>query len=124
MVSAQLNIDLTAQRTDVFRNTKSGQIKDAKGILPEYWELRKSLGWRRQRYEYWYEARQKDNNIQDPRYIRCAHRSDPRCDDAAHHQPTTRPFVEPPMLDYDTFVEKKLPSDKRFRKLLPDDIKR
>lgn len=40
--------------TDVFRTSKSGQIVDAKGKLSEDWEVRRSLGRRRRRYQYYY----------------------------------------------------------------------
>lgn len=37
--------------TDVFRTTKSGPIVDAKEKLSEDWEVRRSLGRRRRRYQ-------------------------------------------------------------------------
>lgn len=40
--------------TDVFRTTKSGPIVDAKGKLSEDWEVRRSLGRRRRRYQDYY----------------------------------------------------------------------
>ena len=60
--------------------------------------------------------------VSESKHAHCANDTDLYCKNA-HHKPTRGPLAEPPMLDYDTFIEKTLPSDIRFSKLFPNTIK-
>lgn len=56
----------------------------------------------------------------DPKHPFCANEKDPHCV-VEHHIPT-RQRAEPAMPEYENFIEKTLPPDIRFSKLLPNDV--
>lgn len=101
--------------------------EDEEGKLPPGWEIFTDM-YGETRY---YDNERKLETLQrppkdwvpDPVHAHCVRGEDPFCTDP-HHIPTRRPLAEPPMLDYDTFLEKTLPSDRRFLKLIPDDIEK